>query len=167
VSGDRIFAGTDGDGIFQSIDNGASWNAVNSGISPGLTNSTVASLAVDGGIVFAGTGGGLYYRPLSELAGVIDSKPLRGTSHQARLDIHASGRTRPTATIEFSLPRSDRVTVGIYDLSGREIASLVNEYLVAGLYSIPWNTRTMASGHYPVRMQVGSDIFVKSVTIIR
>jgi ligand-binding sensor domain-containing protein len=167
ASNGRIFAGTDGDGIYLSANNGSSWGAVDSGISPGLTNSTVLSLAVDGSTVFAGTGGGLYSRPLAELAGVLHRTQPGAISQAVHLTVNPPGRACPNTTIEFFLPHSDRVLIGIYDLSGRHIKSLVNEYLSAGAYGVPWNARSMPSGYYSVRMQAGTYSLVKSVPIVR
>ncbi len=163
----RIFAGTDGDGIYQSANNGASWSAVDSGISPGLTNSTILSLAVDGSTVFAGTGGGLYSRPLAELAGVLHRTQPGRLLKFVQLNIQPPCRTRSNATIEFSLPHSDQVFIGIYDLSGQRIASLVNDRLSSGCYRTSWDARSLPSGYYSVRMQAGTYSLVKIVPIVR
>lgn len=56
VSGDNIIAGTRGGGIYLSSNNGINWNQVNDG----LTDWDVNSIAANGNIVFAVTGGGAW-----------------------------------------------------------------------------------------------------------
>jgi len=56
VSGDNILAGTRGGGIYLSSNNGINWNQVNDG----LTDWDVNSIAANGNIVFAVTGGGAW-----------------------------------------------------------------------------------------------------------
>ncbi|MDD5674340.1 MAG: hypothetical protein PHC61_09260 [Chitinivibrionales bacterium] len=66
VSGNNIFAGVTGSGVFLSTDNGTSWTSV----SDGLTNTNIWSLASSDKNIFAGTDGGLWRRPLSEMVAV-------------------------------------------------------------------------------------------------
>jgi hypothetical protein len=64
----------------------------------------------------------------------------------------------PTTTIEFSIPRTDRVTIVIHDLLGREIAVLLNEDMAAGFHRVAFNGRSLPSGtyYYTVRTTVYS-----------
>jgi hypothetical protein len=64
----------------------------------------------------------------------------------------------PTTNIEFALPRASNVQLIVYDSSGRQVASLVNEYLSAGYHTIRWdgkqsNGGVLASGVYIYRIQ--------------
>jgi hypothetical protein len=45
----------------------------------------------------------------------------------------------PSTTINFSIPRSERVKLAVFDLLGREIAILVDELKDAGNYQVVWN----------------------------
>ena len=58
----------------------------------------------------------------------------------------------PSTTIRFALPRESEVTLGIYDLLGREIATLVNETLPAGEYEFTFEANGLPSGVYVYRM---------------
>ena len=46
----------------------------------------------------------------------------------------------PSTVIEFSVPNNEFVTLKVYDLTGREIATLVNEQKSTGTYSINFNS---------------------------
>lgn len=59
----------------------------------------------------------------------------------------------PSTTIAFALPSNGMVTLTIYDVLGREIASLVNSEMSAGSYSVQWNASALSSGVYFYRLQ--------------
>jgi hypothetical protein len=63
TSGTNLFAGTFGGGVYLSTNKGASWTAVNSG----LTDPYIYALVVSDSDLFAGTGIGVWRRPLSEM----------------------------------------------------------------------------------------------------
>lgn len=54
----------------------------------------------------------------------------------------------PAATIEFTIPDAGRVILKIFNLQGKEIATLVNEYLSPGQYSTTWYPKRLPSGVY-------------------
>lgn len=58
----------------------------------------------------------------------------------------------PATTISFSLSRSGEVSLRIYDLLGKEIATLVDGRLDAGEHSFQWQADGLSSGIYHVRM---------------
>ncbi len=60
----------------------------------------------------------------------------------------------PTTTIEFKIPETSNVSLKIYDVTGREVADLVNEVKVAGNYKMNFNASNLASGVYFYRIQV-------------
>jgi hypothetical protein len=69
----------------------------------------------------------------------------------------------PTTTIRFQIPdvggqRSEviRVTLKVFDLLGREVATLVNENLRAGSYETTFDAAGLASGVYFYKLHVGS-----------
>lgn len=64
----------------------------------------------------------------------------------------------PMTTIEFSVPESGPVRVGILDVRGRRVATLVNEAMSSGVYRVRWSGKTenggdAASGVYYARIQ--------------
>jgi hypothetical protein len=61
----------------------------------------------------------------------------------------------PTTTIRFSLPQRSYVTLKVFDVLGREIATLVNEELNAGEHSVVYETKGLSSGLYICRLQMG------------
>ncbi len=62
----------------------------------------------------------------------------------------------PATTISYSISKASFVTLKIYDLLGREIATLVNGEKPAGYYKIEFNAGKLASGVYLYRMEANN-----------
>ena len=59
----------------------------------------------------------------------------------------------PTTNIEFKIPERTNVTIKVFDITGREISSLINEIKSAGSYKINFNGNNLASGVYFYRIE--------------
>ncbi len=74
----------------------------------------------------------------------------------------------PSTNIRFSLPVDGRVTLGIFDVRGRQIATLVDGRLQAGNHNIIWNAaagnQAVDSGLYIARLRSGGR--VKSIKLL-
>jgi len=74
----------------------------------------------------------------------------------------------PTTTIEFTLPQDGRVVLKIYDLQGREVATLVDEERHAGVYhQVLFDASRLASGLYFSRLQSGGLQSVKKIVLLK
>lgn len=73
----------------------------------------------------------------------------------------------PTTKISYSVPKSGMVTMKIFDLTGREIASLVNGIKTAGVYTVDFNGVNLASGVYFYRMEAVDFIDTKRMVLIK
>jgi hypothetical protein len=65
----------------------------------------------------------------------------------------------PSTTIAYRIERGAHVTLSVYDITGRQIETLVDCYQEVGLYHVRWNAdgvsaRRLASGMYIARLQV-------------
>jgi len=63
----------------------------------------------------------------------------------------------PVTTIDYSLTKSDFVTIKIYDYLGREIKTLISENKSRGNYSMQFNGSNFASGIYFYKLQIGKE----------
>ncbi|MGP8328756.1 MAG: T9SS type A sorting domain-containing protein [Methanosarcinaceae archaeon] len=70
----------------------------------------------------------------------------------------------PTTNIRFALPEADLVKLGIYNLLGKEIETLVNRVLPAGNHLAEWNAHNRPSGIYFYRLK--TDKFEKTMKFI-
>lgn len=73
----------------------------------------------------------------------------------------------PTTSISFDIPNLSEVKLSVYDLTGREIAVLVNETLEPGSYSYKWNASQLSSGIYFYRINAGSFVQTKKMVLIK
>jgi hypothetical protein len=73
----------------------------------------------------------------------------------------------PSTTIEFALPKSVHTTLKVFDLLGREVATLVDEQLPAGNYKREWHAQGMASGVYLYRLQAEEYVETKKLLFLR
>ncbi len=73
----------------------------------------------------------------------------------------------PKTNINFSTPKNSFVTLKVYDLTGKEIAILVNEDLNAGVYSFDFNAADLASGVYFYKLTAGDYSDVKKMTLLK
>jgi hypothetical protein len=69
----------------------------------------------------------------------------------------------PRTLISYQLPKSEYVTLTIYDIMGHEIATLVNENKSAGSYKASWDAGGFATGMYFVRLKAG--VTVKTIKL--
>jgi hypothetical protein len=60
----------------------------------------------------------------------------------------------PTTKIKFNVPKSDNVKIIIYDITGREVQTLVNEKLQPGTYETTFDGSQLTSSVYFYRMVI-------------
>ena len=73
----------------------------------------------------------------------------------------------PTTEIAFSLSVKVRATLRIYDMLGREIATLIDEEKNPGRYSIRWDAGRYASGVYFYRLIAGDFVQTRKLSLIK
>ncbi|HEX2786798.1 MAG TPA: S8 family serine peptidase [Ignavibacteria bacterium] len=73
----------------------------------------------------------------------------------------------PVTKINFSIPKQGFVSMKVYDITGRLIASLVNEMKSPGYYSVDFNATNLASGVYFYRLESKEFIDVKRMMLIK
>jgi hypothetical protein len=74
----------------------------------------------------------------------------------------------PKTKIDFQIPNDAKVTMKIYDVSGREIATLLNsEYKKADYYTLDFNATNIASGIYFYRITTDKFIDIKKMVLIK
>ena len=59
------------------------------------------------------------------------------------------------------------ISVVIYDVLGREVATVVNKKLSAGRYNIQWDASGMASGVYYYRLKTGDFVQTKKMVLLK
>ncbi|MBS1550567.1 MAG: S8 family peptidase [Bacteroidetes bacterium] len=73
----------------------------------------------------------------------------------------------PVTNVEFVIPKFGLVSLKIYDILGKEVATLVNENLQPGTYKYNFDASNLASGVYFYRIKAGDFIQTKSMMLLK
>ena len=73
----------------------------------------------------------------------------------------------PTTTIRFALPSAEQVHIGVYDMLGREVRTLVNGSLPAGTHTVTFDAGDLASGMYLYRINAGTFSAVRQMLLVK
>jgi len=73
----------------------------------------------------------------------------------------------PSTVIKYNVPQTAHVKITIFDMLGREIATLVNEEKSAGTYKVTFNASNLSSGVYFYRIQADNFIQIKKMMLLK
>lgn len=73
----------------------------------------------------------------------------------------------PETFINFHLPTTSNVQLKVYDILGNEIATLVNEIKLPGVYNVKFNAEKLPSGVYIYKLQAGNYLAIKKMMLIK
>jgi len=62
----------------------------------------------------------------------------------------------PSTTIEYTIPENTRVSIKVYDILGKEVATLVDKEQNSGTYIVIWDAKSASSGIYFCKFKAGS-----------
>ena len=73
----------------------------------------------------------------------------------------------PSTKINYDLPVDGNVSIVLYDLTGRQVASIVNEVKTAGYYTVSFNASNLASGMYFYRISASNFVSTKKMVLVK
>ncbi len=73
----------------------------------------------------------------------------------------------PVTTIKYQIPEEGKVKIAVYDVLGKEIKTLVNDFRPAGAYEVRLDASDLSSGFYFYRMRAGSFEEMKKMVVIK
>jgi ligand-binding sensor domain-containing protein len=146
---DNIFIGTSR-GMFCSTNDGDAWIEFNQGLPPG---TTINNLAIDTlGYLYAGTSYGGVFKTL-QITVSVSELPINIPT-KFSLEQNYPNPFNPMTVIRYTIPQvgtQHAVSLRVYDLLGREVATLVNATEEAGPHAVTWNAQ-VATGVYFYRL---------------
>ena len=102
------------------------------------------------------SGGYKEWRNTGEAWDEILDIPLLELPHEFALEGAYPNPFNPVTTIRFAMPRSARVNLTVYDISGRSVATLVHGWRDAGHHEVQFDASGLASGVYLYRLETGN-----------
>jgi len=147
--------------MYRSTDNGENWTEFNNGLPLYPVKSIVTNPS---GFVFAGTDGDGLYRSINSTTAIDNDNAI---PKEFSLSQNYPNPFNPETVIRYKVKATSHVTIKVFDMLGREVATLVNEEKSAGNHSIIFNGRNLASGVYLYKMQAGSFVETKKIIMIK
>ena len=166
--GSTLFAGTVDGFFYKSTDDGNNWVDIGEGL-PALGSSSANEvIGIIGDNILCGTySTGIYWRPLNEVVTSVNDQDQSNTPESFELSQNYPNPFNPNTTIKFQLPKDGMVTLKVYDILGNEVATLINEQIPQGNYSINFNANSLASGVYIYKIQAGSFVNSKKMILLK
>ena len=164
------------DGVYRSVDNGEFWSLRNGG----LTNYSITSLVFNSNdIAFAGTMGDGVFRSINSTTAIENEIDKIPSSYS--LSQNHPNPFNPSTKIKYAIPTSPfhpspyqgegqgerLITLIVFDVLGREVATLVDEYKPAGSYEVEFNAFHLPSGVYFYQLKAGAYIETKKMILLK
>jgi hypothetical protein len=73
----------------------------------------------------------------------------------------------PTTKINFTVPKSARVTLTIFNVLGQKVATLVDGFMNTGSYTVDFNATNLATGVYFYRLEAGGLSAAKKMLLLK
>ncbi|MCW8809629.1 MAG: M1 family aminopeptidase [Ignavibacteriaceae bacterium] len=103
---------------------------------------------------------------LKDLQGVTEVKDLN-IPLQYSLSQNYPNPFNPSTTIEYSIPKSGNVTLKIFNVLGKEVATLVNGQNEAGKHIVNFDATDLNSGVYFYKIEAGSFVDTKKMILLK
>lgn len=152
-----LYAGLWGHGVYRSIDGGNNWEEMNTGL-PAGQSVNIEIDPVSPNILYGCCSAGLF-RYESSFDPTTDAEAVAASGQP---DAFING-----TVIEYSLVLPCHVRMKVYNVAGREVASLIDQRQSAGSHTVSIRTDRLSSGVYFVKMTFGDRSVTKKYVLIR
>lgn len=161
-------------GVYLSTDGGSSWTGFNDGFTDAAMVMDLSISRKNKALRAVTHGNGVFERRLNDGTTGVEEPSV--VAHSFRLEQNYPNPFNPSTTIQYSIPEHLPdfknpegliVTIKMYDISGKEIATLVNEQKNAGSHSVRWDASRLSSGAYFVRMTAGNFTASRKMTLVK
>jgi photosystem II stability/assembly factor-like uncharacterized protein len=156
-----LYACGSGGTILRSLNGGDVWVAMTSGTTRRLNaidfvGEKVGMAAGDSGTVLTTVNGTTFA-----------DEPAGELPHRATLFPNVPNPFNPSTVLVYELPRGMEITLTVFDLLGRRIATLASGTHAAGRHAVRFDGAGLSSGVYVARLEWGEGSEVRMMTLIR
>ncbi|MDZ4712833.1 MAG: YCF48-related protein, partial [bacterium] len=160
------FVGGEQGYLFKSTNSGMNWMRENSANFPpalmksmNLYNDSIGWVVGGGGKIINTTNGGQTMVNVTVNENTLPKK--------FALEQNYPNPFNPETNIKFDLPEDNFVTIKVYDILGKEVFTLLNDFRNAGRYSINFNGSNFASGIYYYKIKAGEFESIRKMILIK
>ncbi|MCI0473980.1 MAG: T9SS type A sorting domain-containing protein, partial [Ignavibacteria bacterium] len=158
--------------IYRTSNGGVNWTEQTTTLASGKSFTCISMNSVNNG--WAGTGGVTVEMRIANKRMITDRGLLSNGGiykysdnittfgnentyipHDYELKQNYPNPFNPETKIEYSVPANVLVTIKVFDVTGREVSVLLNEFKNAGSYSVSFNGNNLPSGIYFLKMRAG------------
>ncbi len=159
ASGAHVVVWARWDSVLLSTDYGGSWLDFGYGLPSGVPNVFI----INGSTVFAGTGSGVWRRPLGD----VKKRTVAEVTPSLKL-LSLASFPDPSATrtnIVFTLPASGEATITISDVAGSEWPVFAYTEFASGKHEVTCDISTYPAGVYLLRLRCGGRSVTQKLVI--
>jgi photosystem II stability/assembly factor-like uncharacterized protein len=167
----HVYVGTDV-GVFVSTNGGGDWMSFNEGFPEAVIVADLVVSPSNRSLRAATHSNGVYERRLLSTPTSVEHEDRQPMIFA--LEQNYPNPFNPTTTIRFSVESASgttgepgRVTLKVYDVLGREVATLVNEHLQQGSYEVTFSADGLPSGVYLYRLKAGEFTQTRRMLLLR
>lgn len=164
AGGAYLFAGTQSGGMYFS-NNGLDWIEVGEG----MPASDVLTLAYNEGYLYAGTlARAVWQRPVDEMIALgPPAIPLGLALHQNYPNPYSPVDGAPHTVIDYEVPTTATVSLKVYNMSGQEVATLVEGAESEGIHTAIFDASHLPSGNYIYRLTANGQTVDRLMMVVR
>ncbi|MBK7500430.1 MAG: T9SS type A sorting domain-containing protein [Ignavibacteriales bacterium] len=159
----RLYLGSDV-GMYVSFDTGQSWEVLGEGL-PILPIGDIKIHPAENFLVAGTYGRSMYKIDLNLLTNVDNDQPQIVTKFT--LSQNYPNPFNPTTKISWQAPISGHQTIKVYDITGKEIVTLVDEYKSAGKHEINFDASFLSSGVYLYKLNAENYSETRKMVVLK
>ncbi|MCI0479386.1 YCF48-related protein, partial [Candidatus Uhrbacteria bacterium] len=148
--------------LYYSADGGATWTNANVTVIAGTEDVMAVDFQGTAGILWAGC----HY---SKVASRTDAAPTDADAPKLPFALNQNypNPFNPSTRIDFAVDVDGRVTLNVYDVSGRLVATVMDENLKAGSYNVMFNADRLATGVYFYKLSTNAGDITRKMVVVR
>jgi photosystem II stability/assembly factor-like uncharacterized protein len=153
--------GVDNGFLWYSTNGGANWTNASVGLVTGTTDVKSVFFHGMSGILWAGCENSYVASRTDNVAGT-DTPSLPFALNQ-----NYPNPFNPSTTIEFAIASDDHVSLNVYNVSGKLVATIMNKDLKAGTYTVAFKADNLATGVYFYKLTTSTFEETRKMVLIR